>query len=90
MQAICVVVGKCIPPDQITSTSLRLLEPALSAAQAAALALPPPPPGGPQPPPVGAPSLFTQHPALCPLLDRLGVLLAHTASAAAVSDMLGE
>ncbi|KAJ9535006.1 hypothetical protein QJQ45_029673, partial [Haematococcus lacustris] len=88
MQAVCVATSRCLPPEQHPQAFHTLLQPALAQLQAAATALPlpsSPPAPGPRSPP-----LATQHPCLCPLLDRLAVLLSHTPTRPLAAQMMAQ
>ncbi|KAJ9534838.1 hypothetical protein QJQ45_017280, partial [Haematococcus lacustris] len=88
MQAVCVATSRCLPPDQHPQAFHTLLQPALAQLQAAATALPLPS-SPPSPGPRSLP-LATQHPCLCPLLDRLAVLLSHTPTRPLAAQMMAQ
>jgi len=80
------------PQTQVPQAAATLLQPVLSAAQAATAQLPPPPSdplaAAASGPPNG-PSLSSSHPYLAPLVDRIACLFAHVDQREAVASMLG-
>ncbi|KAF5837058.1 hypothetical protein DUNSADRAFT_4891 [Dunaliella salina] len=96
IQAVCIATCKCLPSAQIPQAAATLLEPILTAAQAATAQLPPVPSPNPaipsaspaQPAATGAHSLHATHPYLAPLVDRLACLFAYIDQREAVARML--